>query len=68
MPVGSEATRLVRTIEELVDGVQADIKGKQLSAADRLALKTEIEASIQKLDQLRAELAADPASAPASQR
>jgi hypothetical protein len=57
MAVGTEVARLKRATDELVDGVNADLKSKAgMSAAERTSLRVEIERCMQALDELRARL------------
>lgn len=57
MAVATEIARLKRATDELVAGVSADLKSKGgVSAADRTALRVEIERCMQALDELRSRL------------
>lgn len=58
MANGTEVARLARVVDELVAGVNADLRARRLSVAERRALKTEVEAAVQKLDELRSRLTA----------
>jgi hypothetical protein len=57
MPVGTELARLVRTIEEVVAGVEADLEKEDVSDEDLRTLRTGIETCMMKLNDLRVRLA-----------
>ena len=58
MPVATELGRLVRNIEDVVAGVEADLESEDVTSEDILTLRTGIETCIMKLDDLRMRLAA----------
>ena len=58
MPVATELARLVRTIEEVAAGVEADLEKEDVTDEDMRALRTGIETCMMKLDDLRMRLAA----------
>ena len=58
MPVGTEIARLKRAVDELAQGVAADLRSKTgLPQSDRRAIRTDLEKCMQKLDELRTLLA-----------
>lgn len=57
MPVATEIARLRRAVEAFVGGVNADLRTKgAMSTSDRNAVRAEIEACTQILDELRSRL------------
>ena len=58
MPFGTAMARLKSALEELETNVRADLRSKSsITTQDRRALRSEIEISMQKLDELRTLLA-----------
>jgi hypothetical protein len=54
VPPVHEAARLQRAIDEVTAAIRADLgTRKGLSAAERTALRSELEAAMQRLDELR---------------
>ena len=55
MPFGTAMARLKSALDELETNVRADLRSKaSITTQDRRSLRSEIEISMQKLDELRA--------------
>lgn len=58
MPFGTAMARLKTALEDLETNVRADLRAKtSITTQDRRSLRSEIEISMQKLDELRTLLA-----------
>jgi len=57
MAVASEIAKLKRAVDELVEGVEADLRSRAgIPPGQRASLRAEIEGCTQALDELRAKL------------
>jgi hypothetical protein len=56
MPAQNEIARLKRVIEDLAEAIAADARRPSMATSERRALRSEIEASIRSLDELRTKL------------
>jgi hypothetical protein len=59
MAVATELERLIRTIEEVIAGVNADLESEAVTDEDIRALRTGIETCMMKLDDLRTRLSSN---------